>query len=209
MSTLAWGRQTSIIFLLGLFTNVALRYEFYMDSVQNDFQISVQEGWHEKDKCKRQYKFERNITLIHEVKLWADVVNANLCRTRMHSSRMRTAHSLPGRGGSLFGRGVSVQGCQWHPPKEHGTRDKDPPWKEHGTKDRDPPWKEHGTRDRDPLEGTWAQAAREEVTSYRDPLPVDRITDASKNVTLPQTSFAGGNNMMLFHSLSTKPLYIE
>ena len=28
--------------------------------------------------------------------------------------------------------------------------------------------------DRDPLEGTWDQAARQEVTSYRDPSPVDR-----------------------------------
>ena len=27
------------------------------------------------------------------------------------------------------------------------------------------------------------------------PPPVNRITDASKNVTLPQTSFAGGNNV--------------
>ena len=35
--------------------------------------------------------------------------------------------------------------------------------------DRDPPKKEHGTRDRDPQERTWDQAARQEVTSYRDP----------------------------------------
>ena len=72
-----------------------------------------------------------------------------------------------------------------------------------------PPRRNMGPETETPLEGTWDQAAREEVTSYRDPLPVDRITDASKNVTLPQTSFALGNNMMLFHSLSTKPLYIE
>ena len=45
--------------------------------------------------------------------------------------------------------------------------------------------------DRDPSEGTWDQAARQEVTSYRDPT-VNRMTDASKNITLPQTSFAGG-----------------
>ena len=43
---------------------------------------------------------------------------------------------------------------------------------------RDPFWKEHGTRDRDAPEGTWDQTARQEVTSYRDPLPlVDRLTD--------------------------------
>ena len=35
--------------------------------------------------------------------------------------------------------------------------------------DRDP-WKKHGTRDRDPpKERTWDQAARQEVTSYREP----------------------------------------
>ena len=32
-------------------------------------------------------------------------------------------------------------------------------------------WKEHGTRHRDPLEGTWDHAARQEMTSYRDPPP--------------------------------------
>ena len=43
---------------------------------------------------------------------------------------------------------------------------------------RDPPWKEHGARDRDPLEGTWDQAAKQEVISYREspsPPPVDRM----------------------------------
>ena len=43
-----------------------------------------------------------------------------------------------------------------------------PPW-------TGPPWtetpqKEHGTGRRDPREGTWDKAARQEVTSYRDPL---------------------------------------
>ena len=58
--------------------------------------------------------------------------------------------------------------------------------------DRDPhcgqrlPWKEHGTRDRDPLsEGTWDQAAGQEVTSYKDPSPMDRLTDMCKTITLP------------------------
>ena len=59
--------------------------------------------------------------------------------------------------------------------------------------------KEHGTRDRDTPEGTWDQAARQEVTSYKVPLPtVDRMTDASKNITLPQTSFAGDKYIVLF-----------
>ena len=66
--------------------------------------------------------------------------------------------------------------------KEHGTRDRDPhrrsmgPGSETGSDimrppGYRPPWKEHGTRDRDPLEGTWDQAAKQEVTSYRNPLP--------------------------------------
>ena len=42
-----------------------------------------------------------------------------------------------------------------------------------------------------PPEGTWDQAARQEVTSYRD-LPCGQ-TDTCKNITLPQTSFADGN----------------
>ena len=49
-----------------------------------------------------------------------------------------------------------------------------------------------------PLEGTWDQAARQEVTSYRDTAPVDRTTDKCKNISLPQTSFADGNNIMIW-----------
>ena len=51
-----------------------------------------------------------------------------------------------------------------------------------------------------PLEGTWDQSAGQEVTSYRDQsagqevTSYTRMTHASKNITLPQTSFAGGNN---------------
>ena len=48
-----------------------------------------------------------------------------------------------------------------------------------------------------PLEWTWDQAARQEVASYRDlppPPQVNRMTDASENIPLPQTSFAGGKN---------------
>ena len=58
------------------------------------------------------------------------------------------------------------------PPKEHGTRDRDP-WKEHGTRQPNRKW--HHTE---------------------TPLPpMDRMTDASKHITLPQTSFAGGNHL--------------
>ena len=49
-----------------------------------------------------------------------------------------------------------------------------------GVYDRDPmdkdPQKEHGINDRDPPEGTWDRAARQEVTSYRDPMWTDRQT---------------------------------
>ena len=44
-----------------------------------------------------------------------------------------------------------------------------------------------------PPEGTRGQAAWQEVASYRR--PSDRIM--CKNNTLPQTSFAGGNNMRI------------
>ena len=122
---------------------------------------------------------------------------------------MCTVHSLLYRGslcprGSLsrglgsLSRGVSLQGAsvRWVSVQDHGTRDGDPP------------------------EGTWDQAARQKVTSCqdcRDPpsrphkrkmgpgsqtwsdiiqrptLPVDRMTDASENIALPQASFAEGN----------------
>ena len=96
--------------------------------------------------------------------------NENDYQTRMHSSRIRTARSLPYRGGSLSGR---------------------PPLK--GT------WDQRQT----PLEGTWDQAARQEVTSYRPPpQKKPRMTHASKNVTLPQTSFASGK-MLIIMSVRT------
>ena len=36
---------------------------------------------------------------------------------------------------------------------------------------------EHGTKDRDPLEGKWDLAARQEVTSYKDFLPANRMSE--------------------------------
>ena len=54
-----------------------------------------------------------------------------------------------------------------------------------GSLSRRSPRSNMGTRDRDPWEGTWNQAAKQEVT-YRDP-PVKRMTHVSKNITLPQT----------------------
>ena len=60
----------------------------------------------------------------------------------MHYSRMRIARSLP------YGEGVCPGVV---------SLDRTPPLPE-----------EHRIRDRDPPEGTWDQAVRQEVTSYRD-----------------------------------------
>ena len=101
------------------------------------------------------------------------------------------------------------------PPK-----DRDPPWtgtpKQRSPLDRDPPpdralptetpqTETNLPPDRLPL-SPWTEtrlsrdptprADRQEVTSYRDPpdpLPVNRMTHRCKNITLPQTSFAGDN----------------
>ena len=86
---------------------------------------------------------------------------------------MRTARSLPYMGVSVLGGSVQKSLCQgdkmWTetPQKEHGTRD--PLWKEYGTRDRDP--RKYMGPETDPPERTWDQAARQEVTSYRNPLP--------------------------------------
>ena len=59
------------------------------------------------------------------------------------------------------------------------------PWIRYRLSGQRPP-----TLDREPLKGTWDQAARQEVTSYKDP-PMDRHTPV-KEITLPLTSFPGG-----------------
>ena len=76
--------------------------------------------------------------------------------TRKHFSRMYTADFSD----SLY-RGPLDKDPQTETPLQRPPRQR--PW----TKN---PWKEHGARNRDWLEGTWDQAARQEVTSYRDPL---------------------------------------
>ena len=66
--------------------------------------------------------------------------------TRMHSSRMRTAPSSPYR------KSLSVGETPWI----ETPLDRDPPGQR-------PPWTET------PIRRTWDQAARQEVTSCRDP----------------------------------------
>ena len=93
---------------------------------------------------------------------------------------------------------VSVQGglclgglCQGDPSTEtslEGTWDQ-----------RQKPQKEHGTRDRTTPRRNIGPAARQEVTSYRDPLLSFYLwrewqTDRCKIITLPQ--FAGGNKLL-------------
>ena len=59
-----------------------------------------------------------------------------------------------------------------------------------------PPGRSMGPATETPLQGTWDQAARQEVTWYRNlPPPMDRMTDTNENNTLPQTSFASGKNL--------------
>ena len=76
------------------------------------------------------------------------------------------------KGVSVWGRGASVQ---W------GLPDRDP-------RDRDPASKEHGTRDRN----TGPVSQRGNDIIQRPPSPRRGRIDTCKNITLPQTSFAGG-----------------
>ena len=81
--------------------------------------------------------------------------------TRMHFSRMRTARS------SSRARGVSTRQPPRtrHPPGSRHPSEQEPPW-EQTPQTRHPP----GTRQ----------------PPGADPPPVDRITDACENITLPQ-----------------------
>ena len=101
-------------------------------------------------------------------------------------------------GGALCQRGVSRTES---PTRDRNPLDRDPPIQRPPNKDpprteipgRDPLKGTWDQRQRPPWEGIWYQAARQEVTLYRGPLPtMDRMTDMCKNITLPQTSFAGG-----------------
>ena len=89
--------------------------------------------------------------------------------TRKHSSRMRTTRFSDG-GGVL----------PTDPPEGKWDKGQRPLGRNMGP----------GT---DSLEGTWDQASRQEVTSYRDPLCGQ--TGTCENITLSQTSFAGGKKL--------------
>ena len=85
----------------------------------------------------------------------------------MHSSRMHTACSSP------YG-GLSYRDLWTETPQPETSLDRTPLWTETLQK-------EHGTIDRDLPQGAWDQAARQDMTSYRD-----RMTDMCKNITLPK-----------------------
>ena len=134
----------------------------------------------------------------------------------MHSSRMRTARSLPyGRGSLSSEVSVTETPRQKHPwtetPQTETPLDRDPPgqrpllWTETPPMDRDPspgqrtPWTETSPMDRDLPPGQRSPRQRPlpwtKTPLDRDP-HMNRITDKCKNITLSQTSFAGGNNVM-------------
>ena len=119
-----------------------------------------------------------------------EFIDANVNYTRMHSSRMRTARLLPvypsmycsgvylvpggvpGPGGVYtWSQGVvpGPGGCTWSGGVPC------------------------------PGEGTWfwgVYLVLGGVPAQVLPHPVNRMTDRCKNITLPQTSFAGGKNML-------------
>ena len=101
----------------------------------------------------------------------------------MHSSRMHTARSSSRPRGSP--PGTPLDQTPWDQAPPPGTRHP-PPGTRHppGTthpRDQTPPWDQAPPRPGTP------------GTRYHTPPPVNRITDKCKNITLPQTSFAGGN----------------
>ena len=101
----------------------------------------------------------------------------------MHSSRMRTAHSISRHGG-----GVSTPPLDQAPPGPGTTRDQTPPR-------ADPPAPGMPPRDQTPLDQAppWDQSPLDQApplgadpTQGPDTPPVNRITDMCKNITLPQ-----------------------
>ena len=96
----------------------------------------------------------------------------------MHSIRMRTARSSSHPRGSPPGTPTRSR----HPPQSRHPPDQTPPWDHtpqcHTSPRVNTPGTTHTTNQTPP----WS----------RHP-PVNRMTDRCKNITLPQTSFAGGN----------------
>ena len=128
-------------------------------------------------------RLKRNIRLVAFPKIAGGrFISMIISQTRMVSSKMRTTHSLP-YGGVPLDRDP-------HPPGQRYP----PPWTENTLLDRDThlwtetPWRETAL-DKDP---PWTGSD----IIQRAPHPHGQ-TDTCENITLPQTSFAGGNNPSL------------
>ena len=102
------------------------------------------------------------------------------CQTRLHSSRMHTARSLTITSSMLCSGG----GCLV--PGVPGQRDV---WSRGA-----PAWSREGYLP-GPGGGLVPGGWYPSMHWGRTP-PVNRMTDRCKNITLPQTSFAGGNELM-------------
>ena len=125
---------------------------------------------------------------------------------------MRTARPLPY--GEVSVGGLSDRDLPWQRPP--GQRpcprqtfpwtktlllDKDYPpgqrlhsWTETPLLDRDPPGQRSPRRNMGPVTKTGPGSQTDRKWHQRLPPPVNRMTHASENITLPQTSFAGGKN---------------
>ena len=108
-------------------------------------------------------------------------------QTETFPDRDPQIETSPGKRPPPPGQRPHPPGQRPHPPGQRS------PWKKHGSKHRDCPYprRNMGQGTETPLEGTWDQAARQEVISYKDippPPSVDRQTLLKK-----LSSFAGGN----------------
>ena len=155
-------------------------------------------------KCVRHIRNEIVITYNIETR----------AKTRMHSSRMHTARSSSHRGGSpswvVYLGGLPGGGSPWRgvslagglPGGEvsvpGGLPGGGSPW--WGSPWWGPPWQGVSLVGGLPGGGLpgggkgspWQGVSLAGGVSLADP-PVNRMTDACENITLPQTSFAGGN----------------
>ena len=105
----------------------------------------------------------------------------------MHSRRIHTAHSSGHPGGVS-----TLPGSR--PPQSRHPPDQTPPGSRHLRQSRaDTPQSRPSGPD---TPQTPEQTPGPDTPGSRHPPTVNRITDTCKNITVPQTSFAGGNNAM-------------
>ena len=124
---------------------IRIRWQFSLRGLLNQWRIQdFIEG--DVNRGRAPAYFSAKLHKNEENCIYVDPLLQMQLKTRIHSSRMRTAHSLPYGGVSVQGslsRGISVQ---------------------------------------------------EGLCLLRPTPPVNRMTHRCTNITLPQSSFAGGNN---------------